>query len=78
MDGQQVGVDTPELSQSVIDWGRRDMERGQAIIDSFISWVNADDEDAITISRTKGCYMRDEIERLRKVEAKLVSMEASQ
>jgi hypothetical protein len=61
---------TPEPTAATFE--ERDRERGQQLLDLFISWVNADDEDAIVISRNKGCSMRDEIERLRKVEKELV------
>jgi hypothetical protein len=49
-------------------WEKQDIQKGKDLLDAFISFVNADEEDAITISRNKGCYMRDEIERLRKIE----------
>jgi len=54
-----------------IDFQKRDQERGAALIDAFIREVNADHSDVITISRNKGCFMRDEIERLRKLESKI-------
>lgn len=52
-------------------YDQREKERGQKLLDGFISWVNADDEDVVIISRSHGCSMRDEIERLRKVEKAL-------
>lgn len=61
------------MCRSMSEWEIRDRERGQELLDAFISFVNADEEDAITISRNKGCYMRNEIERLRKIEAAVKS-----
>lgn len=49
------------------DYAAEDQKRGADLLTAFISWVNADDEDSVTIDRGSGCYMRDEIERLRKV-----------
>jgi hypothetical protein len=51
------------------DYRRRDRERGQALLDAFAAAVNADHDDVICIARHQACFMRDEIERLRQVEA---------
>lgn len=45
-------------------------ERGVTYLDNFIREVNADHTDVILVSRSNACYMRDEIERLRKAEPK--------
>lgn len=48
-----------------------DQEKGQRTIDEFIRLVNADHDDVISMGRNQACYMRDEIERLRKRLAEL-------
>lgn len=49
---------------------KMDQEHGAALLDAFIAVVNADHDDVIEVTRTHACYMRDEIERLRKAAGK--------
>lgn len=51
------------------DFRRKDRERAQALLDAFIKLVNSDQHDIISVGRDHACLMRDEIERLRRVEA---------
>jgi hypothetical protein len=60
-------IPTPEVTTGET-WEQRERERGRLLLNSFISWVNADEEDWAIVSRTHGCAMRDEIERLRLIE----------
>jgi hypothetical protein len=55
------------------DWAKKDKEHADKLIDGFIRWTNADDEGAITLGRESCCYIRDEIERLRKVETQYIA-----
>lgn len=50
------------------DWAMKEKEAADKVIDAFISWTNADDEAFITIGRENCCLIRNEIERLRRVE----------
>jgi hypothetical protein len=52
----------------VLPLEKRDRQKAEKLLDAFISWTNADHEDSLTIGRNHCCYMRDEIERLRKIE----------
>lgn len=61
-----TGYYHPVVCPKKSDYVDRDRKRGKAFLDAFIVAVNADHLDVIPVSRTKGCYMRDEIERLRK------------
>jgi hypothetical protein len=49
-----------------IDYQAMDQAKAKKLIDAFIEWTNADHEDVLTLSRSQCCYVRDEIERLRK------------
>ena len=53
---------------------QREKEHAYELIDALISWTNADDEDAITLGREDCCYLRNEIERLREIEKKYLSV----
>ena len=47
----------------------KDRERYEALIDGLIRWCNADNEDAITLSRNQVCVIRDGIEDDRRIRA---------
>ena len=49
----------------------KDHEKAVILIDAFIQWTNADHEGSITLGRNQCCYMRDEIQRLRALEAQV-------
>lgn len=51
-----------------VDHVAKDREEAQRYIDAFIAAVNEDHLDVIPVGRDIGCMMRDEIERLRRVE----------
>lgn len=51
-----------------IDYRKRDQEEGARYLDNFIALVNADHTDVIYLGRDQCCLMRDEIERLRRIE----------
>jgi hypothetical protein len=59
---------TTSLATKPQSFEQRDRQQAYRLIDAFIAWTNADHEDSLTISRNQCCYMRDEIERLRKIE----------
>jgi len=51
----------------------KDHEKAVILLDAFIQWTNADHEGSITLGRNQCCYMRDEIQRLRALEAQLAT-----
>ena len=64
------------MSDTVKDYKKSDQCAAASLLNALISWVNKDHEDTLTISHNQGCYIRDEIERLRKAEQENVALRA--
>lgn len=59
------------------DFVKDDRTEAQRYINLFIAAINADHSDRLIVPRDVGCCMRNEIERLRRVEARSVKLEAA-
>ena len=64
------------MSDTVKDYKKSDQCAAASLLNALISWVNKDHEDTLTISHNQGCYIRDEIERLRKAGQENVALRA--
>lgn len=64
------------MSDTVKDYKKSDQCAAASLLNALISWVNEDHGDTLTISHNQGCYIRDEIERLRKAEQENVALRA--
>lgn len=63
-----MGIERQTSMTTQVDHVAKDREEAQRYIDAFIAAVNEDHLDVIPVGRDIGCMMRDEIERLRRVE----------